>query len=67
MSVFPQGDAQGSQGVRQELVDQAVEFLTDPRVVSHPDDKKRRYLKNKGMTDEEINTAFSKAQTSKFL
>lgn len=48
--------------IRDSLVEQAVSFLTDARIVSQDDNKKRRYLKTKGLTDEEIIRAFDKAK-----
>lgn len=54
-------DPQGT--LRQNLIDQAVDFLTDPRIIKSPDDKKRRYLKSKGLTDDEINAAFDVASS----
>jgi hypothetical protein len=57
--------------VREEMVANAIEFLQDSRVVSSPEDKKRKYelhslllnsstrfLTSRGMTEEEINEAF---------
>lgn len=48
--------------LRENLVSQAVNFLTDARVVSEDDNKKRRYLKSKGLTDAEIDASFERAQ-----
>lgn len=50
-----------SPSIRKDLVDHAVNFLTDSRVVNASDEKKRSFLKSKGMTDEEIEHAFSLA------
>ena len=44
---------------RKNIIDNAVDFLIDPRVVNASDDKKRSFLKSKGMTDEEINEAYA--------
>lgn len=46
---------------REELINKATEFLSDPRIIKAPEDKKRSYLKSKGLTDEEINIAMQRA------
>lgn len=45
---------------REELINKATEFLSDPRIIKAPNDKKRSYLKSKGLTDEEINIAIQR-------
>lgn len=50
-----------SPSIRKDLVDHAVNFLTDSRIVNASDEKKRSFLKSKGMTDEEIEHAFTLA------
>lgn len=47
--------------IREDQVRGAVDFLTHPRVVASDPDKKRRFLKSKGLTDEEIEEAFRRA------
>eukprot|EP01122_Echinamoeba_exundans_P012220 TRINITY_DN5056_c0_g2_i2.p1 TRINITY_DN5056_c0_g2~~TRINITY_DN5056_c0_g2_i2.p1 ORF type:complete len:467 (+),score=129.71 TRINITY_DN5056_c0_g2_i2:71-1471(+) len=47
--------------LRDDLIRGAVEFLTHPRVANSDADKKRRFLKSKGMTDEEIAEAFKRS------
>lgn len=48
---------------REELINKAAEFLSDPRILKSPEDKKRSYLKSKGLTDEEINIAIQRTGT----
>ncbi|XP_050687597.1 peroxisomal membrane protein PEX14-like isoform X1 [Eriocheir sinensis] len=50
------------QGFRQNLVDEAAKFLINPKVASHAEDKKLAFLKKKGLSDEEISSAFAKAK-----
>jgi hypothetical protein len=47
--------------LRDDLIRGAIEFLTHPRVANSDADKKRRFLKSKGMTDEEIAEAFKRS------
>lgn len=47
--------------IRQDLVQKAVKFLADNRVAKTPFDEKKIFLKNKGLTDDEINEAISVA------
>jgi len=49
------------QGVREELVNTAVKFLENSRVQSSTQEMKREFLTKKGLTAEEIASAFSKA------
>merc|ERR1712106_146638 len=49
------------QGVREELVNTAVKFLENSRVQSSTLEMKREFLTKKGLTSEEIASAFSKA------
>merc|ERR1712106_267987 len=48
------------QGVREELVNTAVKFLENSRVQSSTLEMKREFLTKKGLTSEEIASAFSK-------
>lgn len=45
--------------VRQDLVEEARKFLSSPKVFAEKDENKRAFLKKKGLSDEEINMAFS--------
>jgi len=47
--------------LRENLVTTAVEFLQEPKVAKSQDNKKRAFLKSKGMTEQEIDEAFSRA------
>uniref|UniRef100_A0A6B2LF10 Peroxisomal membrane protein PEX14 n=1 Tax=Arcella intermedia TaxID=1963864 RepID=A0A6B2LF10_9EUKA len=47
--------------VREEYIKNAVDFLTDPRIVTSSDDKKRKFLTSKGLTNEEIEEAYKRA------
>jgi len=47
--------------LRENLVQNAIEYLTEPRIVKSPDDRKRRFLKTKRLTDEEIDEGFRRA------
>jgi len=49
---------QPNSNLREEMVANAVAFLTHPKVMNSPEDRKRKFLKQKGLTDEEINEAF---------
>jgi len=54
-------------GIRTELVNTAVKFLENSRVQSSTDKMKRDFLTKKGLTNEEIELAFSKvSQTNPF-
>ncbi|KAG5324082.1 PEX14 protein, partial [Pseudoatta argentina] len=44
--------------LRENLVKTAVQFLQNPKVLSSPLSQKEEFLKRKGLTDEEIKTAF---------
>ena len=44
-------------------IEEAAKFLINPKVSSHAEDKKSAFLKKKGLSDEEILAAFSKAKT----
>ncbi|XP_045138520.1 peroxisomal membrane protein PEX14-like [Portunus trituberculatus] len=50
------------QELRHNLVEEAAKFLINPKVASHAEDKKSAFLKKKGLNDEEILAAFSKAK-----
>lgn len=50
------------QGLRQHMVDEAAKFLINPKVASHAEDKKSAFLRKKGLSEEEILAAFSKAK-----
>ncbi|XP_072743087.1 peroxisomal membrane protein PEX14 [Anoplolepis gracilipes] len=47
--------------LRESLVKTAVQFLQNPKVSSSPLTQKQEFLKRKGLTDEEIKTAFKLA------
>ncbi|KYQ57119.1 Peroxisomal membrane protein PEX14 [Trachymyrmex zeteki] len=47
--------------LRENLVKTAVQFLQNPKVSSSPLTQKQEFLKRKGLTDEEIKTAFKLA------
>ncbi|XP_011173190.3 peroxisomal membrane protein PEX14 [Solenopsis invicta] len=47
--------------LRENLVKTAVQFLQNPKVLSSPLMQKQEFLKRKGLTDEEIKTAFKLA------
>ncbi|XP_076285393.1 peroxisomal biogenesis factor 14 [Lasioglossum baleicum] len=47
--------------LRENLVKTAVEFLQNPKVASSPADRKQEFLRRKGLTEEEIKTAFTLA------
>ncbi|XP_020291049.1 peroxisomal membrane protein PEX14 [Pseudomyrmex gracilis] len=47
--------------LRENLVKTAVQFLQNPKVVSSPSTQKQQFLRRKGLTDEEIKTAFKLA------
>lgn len=48
--------------VRDDLVSNAVDFLRDPKVADAPLEKKIEFLKQKDLTEDEINLAISTAQ-----
>ncbi|XP_053983010.1 peroxisomal membrane protein PEX14 [Hylaeus anthracinus] len=47
--------------LRENLVKTAVEFLQNPKVTSSPVGRKQEFLRRKGLTEEEIQTAFKLA------
>ncbi|XP_032677343.1 peroxisomal membrane protein PEX14 isoform X1 [Odontomachus brunneus] len=47
--------------LRENLVQTAVQFLQNPKVVQSPIGRKQQFLKKKGLTDEEIKAAFNLA------
>ncbi|CAF4581095.1 unnamed protein product [Rotaria sp. Silwood1] len=47
-----------SSNIRSDLVDTAIGFLKNPKVAGESIDKKRDFLKKKGLTDNEIDYAF---------
>ena len=54
-----------SASLRADIVREAVEFLTNPRVASAPTATKRRFLiDRKGLTESEADEAFRRAQSS---
>lgn len=58
----PEYDAQ----LREDLIANAIPFLTNPRVVNSPEDRKRKFLQFKGLNDAEIDEAMIRAgQTRK--
>jgi hypothetical protein len=50
--------------MREEMIGNAVEFLLDSRVASSTEDKKRKFLVQKGLSEAEINEAFVRASQS---
>jgi len=48
--------------MRESLIKQAVNFLSNPGLASTPTEKKRDFLKGKGLTDEEIDEATRRAE-----
>jgi len=60
ITTIPVNDFQTLQ-LRENLIQSAIEFLQEPRVVSSPDERKRKFLKTKGLTDEEIDEAYRRA------
>lgn len=61
----PEYDAQPAQ-LREDLIANAIPFLTNPRVVNSPEDRKRKFLQFKGLNDAEIDEAMIRAgQTRK--
>ncbi|XP_031827744.1 peroxisomal biogenesis factor 14 [Nomia melanderi] len=50
--------------LRDNLVKTAVEFLQNPKVASSPTERKQDFLRRKGLTDEEITTAFKLASVT---
>eukprot|EP01125_Pyxidicula_operculata_P017723 TRINITY_DN6241_c0_g1_i1.p1 TRINITY_DN6241_c0_g1~~TRINITY_DN6241_c0_g1_i1.p1 ORF type:complete len:383 (-),score=113.66 TRINITY_DN6241_c0_g1_i1:37-1185(-) len=46
--------------MRENLIQNAVNFLSDPKVASSADDRKRRFLQTKGLTNQEIDEAFKR-------
>ncbi|KAG8178776.1 hypothetical protein JTE90_022407 [Oedothorax gibbosus] len=59
------GDAKSDVDIplRENLVETAVNFLLNPSVKGKPDHPKTAFLKNKGLTDEEISVAFQRAHS----
>jgi hypothetical protein len=53
-----------NQPMREEMIGNAVEFLLDSRVASSTEDKKRKFLVQKGLSEMEINEAFARANQS---
>jgi hypothetical protein len=49
--------------VREEAIAKASRFLSDDNVKNSPDDKKRAYLLDKGLTTEEIEIAIIQCQS----
>ncbi|XP_045600940.1 peroxisomal membrane protein PEX14 isoform X2 [Procambarus clarkii] len=49
--------------LRHNLVDEAAKFLLNPNVMNHAYDQKTAFLHKKGLTEAEIQAAFSKAKT----
>lgn len=46
--------------MRNDLIESAVSFLSSPNVQNAEKEKKIQFLKNKGLTDEEIEEAFKR-------
>ncbi|KAJ9063024.1 peroxisomal membrane protein pex14, variant 2 [Entomophthora muscae] len=46
--------------IRENLVENAIKFLVDPKVSAFPPQKKKAFLESKGLSKEEINLAFTK-------
>ena len=53
-----------SQPIREEQVQNAVNFLSHPRVRGSPIVHRRNFLEKKGLTKEEIDEAFSRVPVS---
>ncbi|KOC66544.1 Peroxisomal membrane protein PEX14 [Habropoda laboriosa] len=53
--------------LRENLVKTAVEFLQNPRVQSSPVGRKQEFLRKKGLTEEEIKTAFELASVDRMV
>ncbi|XP_068226975.1 peroxisomal membrane protein PEX14 isoform X2 [Palaemon carinicauda] len=49
---------------RENLIEEAAKFLTNPKVAQHADDQKTAFLRKKGLTEDEIKLAFAKAKVS---
>ncbi|KAJ3325417.1 peroxisomal membrane protein pex14 [Boothiomyces sp. JEL0866] len=49
---------------RQELINSAIRFLSDPKVQEAPLDKRISFLESKGLTKAEIDTALSQVKTT---
>lgn len=47
-------------GIREDQVQNAIAFLSHPKVQSSPESTKRQFLERKGLTNEEIVAAFSR-------
>lgn len=58
---FQQVAAPQPAALRDDLIRGAVDFLTHPKVASSDNDKKRRFLQTKGLTNEEIVEAFKRS------
>ena len=53
--------------LREDMIGNAIPFLTNPRVINSPEDRKRKFLQYKGLTDAEIDEAMIRAgQTRKY-
>ncbi|PHZ11859.1 uncharacterized protein RHIMIDRAFT_238513 [Rhizopus microsporus ATCC 52813] len=50
--------------MRNDLIESAVSFLSSPNVQNAEKEKKIQFLKNKGLTDEEIEEAFKRTTTT---
>ncbi|KAJ3276817.1 hypothetical protein HDV01_002871 [Terramyces sp. JEL0728] len=48
----------------QQNIKKAVDFLSNPKVIAAPKEEKIKFLKGKGLTDLEIQTAFDQLQSS---
>ncbi len=60
-------DAPQPAQLREDMIANAIPFLTNPRVVNSPEDRKRKFLQFKGLTDAEIDEAMIRAgQTRKY-
>ncbi|XP_071547180.1 peroxisomal membrane protein PEX14-like isoform X2 [Panulirus ornatus] len=55
---------QEPEAFRQNLVDEAANFLVNPKVINHANDKKSAFLRKKGLSEAEIQAAFAKSTTS---
>lgn len=56
-----------SEPVREEQVENAVKFLSHPRVKESPVMYRRSFLERKGLTKEEIDEAFRRVPVGNFL
>nr|CAG4648945.1 EOG090X0FQ8 [Polyphemus pediculus] len=59
-----QDSSEAPSSLREDLVSTAVKFLQNPRVASRPHSEKEKFLRNKGLSSDEIISAFKASGTS---